>query len=162
MPLVGVVMGSRSDTDAVQPGLDILNEMGIEYEVNVISAHRTPDRAREYGSSARQRGLEIIIAAAGGAAHLPGVMASWTTLPVIGVPLSGTDLKGVDALSSIVQMPAGIPVATVAIGTAGVKNAAYLAAEILGLKHESIRQSYEKYRASLKGPLPGNPQGDKK
>jgi 5-(carboxyamino)imidazole ribonucleotide mutase len=149
MPLVGVVMGSKSDAETVQAGLDILKELGIDYEVNVISAHRTPDKARQYGLSARERGLEVIIAAAGGAAHLPGVLASWTTLPVIGVPLPGTDLKGVDALYAIVQMPAGIPVATVAIGTAGIKNAAYLAAEILGIKHETIRQAYDKYRASL-------------
>ena len=149
MPLVGVVMGSKSDAETVQAGLDILKELGIDYEVNVISAHRTPEKARQYGMSARDRGIEIIIAAAGGAAHLPGVLASWTTLPVIGVPLSGTDLKGMDALYAIVQMPAGIPVATVAIGTAGVKNAAYLAAEILGLKHDSIRQAYDKYRAGL-------------
>ena len=151
MPLVGVVMGSKSDAETVQPGLEVLAELGIDYEVNVISAHRTPDKAREYGMSARGRGIEAIIAVASGAAHLPGVMASWTTLPVIGVPLPGTDLKGLDALYAIVQMPAGIPVATVAIGAAGVKNAAYLAAEILGLKHEPIRQAYERYRASLQG-----------
>ena len=151
MPLVGVVMGSKSDAETIQPGLEVLGELGIDYEVNVISAHRTPDKAREYGMSARERGIEVIIAAAGGAAHLPGVMASWTTLPVIGVPLSGTDLKGLDALYAIVQMPAGIPVATVAIGSAGVKNAAYLAAEILGLKHEPIRKAYDRYRASLQG-----------
>ena len=151
MPLVGVVMGSKSDAEIVQPALDVLRELGIDYEVNVISAHRTPEKAREYGKSARERGIEVIIAAAGGAAHLPGVLASWTTLPVIGVPLPGTDLKGVDALYSIVQMPAGIPVASVAIGATGVKNAAYLAAEILGLKHDAIRDSYEEYRASLRG-----------
>ena len=98
MPLVGVVMGSKSDAEAVQPALDVLKELGIEYEVNVISAHRTPEKARQYGLTARERGMEVIIAAAGGAAHLPGVLASWTTLPVIGVPLPGTDLKGVDAL----------------------------------------------------------------
>jgi 5-(carboxyamino)imidazole ribonucleotide mutase len=151
MPLVGVVMGSKSDAEAVQPTLDVLKELGIEYEVNVISAHRTPEKARQYGLTARSRGIEVIIAAAGGAAHLPGVLASWTTLPVIGVPLPSSDLKGVDALYSIVQMPAGIPVASVAIGTAGAKNAAYLAAEILGLKYEPIRQACEKYRASLQG-----------
>ncbi len=151
MALVGVVMGSKSDAEAVQPALDTLKELGIEHEVSVISAHRTPEKARQYGLTARERGLEVIIAAAGGAAHLPGVLASWTTLPVIGVPLSGTDLKGVDALYAIVQMPAGIPVATVAIGAAGVKNAAYLAAEILGLKHEAVRRAYETYRASLQG-----------
>ena len=151
MPLVGVVMGSKSDSENVQPGLDVLKELGIDYEVNVISAHRTPDRARQYAVSARERGVEVVIAAAGGAAHLPGVMASWTTLPVIGVPLPSTDLKGLDALLAIVQMPAGIPVATVAIGAAGVKNAAYLAAEILGLKHERVREAYDRYRASLRG-----------
>jgi 5-(carboxyamino)imidazole ribonucleotide mutase len=149
MPLVGVVMGSKSDTEAVQPALDILKDLGIEYEVNVISAHRTPEKARKYGQEARSRGIEVIIAAAGGAAHLPGVLASWTTLPVIGVPLASSDLKGVDALYSIVQMPAGIPVASVAIGNAGVRNAAFLAAEILGLKYDSIQQAYEKHRKAL-------------
>jgi len=151
MPKVGVVMGSKSDTDALQPALDVLKELGIDYEVNVISAHRTPGKARQYGQEARSRGIEVIIAAAGGAAHLPGVLASWTTLPVIGVPLASSELKGIDALYSIVQMPAGIPVATVAIGTAGAKNAAYLAAEILGLRHDRIRDAYEKYRSELQG-----------
>ena len=151
MPLVGVVMGSKSDAETVQSTLDILKELGIGYEVNVISAHRTPEKARQYGLSARDRGIEVIIAAAGAAAHLPGVLASWTTLPVVGVPLAGSELKGVDALYSIVQMPAGIPVAGVAIGTAGAKNAAYLAAEILGLKYEEIRKAYDKYRSELQG-----------
>jgi len=151
MPLVAVVMGSKSDAEVMQATLDTLEGLGIDYEVNIISAHRTPEKARQYGVSARNRGIEIIIAAAGGAAHLPGVLASWTTLPVIGVPLVGSELKGIDALYSIVQMPAGIPVATVAIGTAGAKNAAYLAAEILGLKNDKIRQAYEKYRNDLQG-----------
>jgi 5-(carboxyamino)imidazole ribonucleotide mutase len=146
MPLVGVVMGSKSDAEMVQAALDVLGRLGIEYEVTVISAHRTPEKAREYARSARERGIEVIIAAAGMAAHLPGVLASWTTLPVIGVPLPGGELKGVDALYSIVQMPAGIPVACVAIGGAGAANAAYLAAEILGLKHDKIRNAYEAYR----------------
>jgi 5-(carboxyamino)imidazole ribonucleotide mutase len=154
MPLVAVVMGSKSDTEALQPTLDILTELGIEHEVSVISAHRNPDKARQYGLDARGRGIEVIIAAAGGAAHLPGVLASWTTLPVIGVPLPAGELKGVDALYSIVQMPAGIPVAAVAIGAAGAKNAAYLAAEILGLRHDNIRKAYEKYRAELQGEKP--------
>src|SRR4030042_1382613 len=101
MPLVGVVMGSKSDTEAVQPALDILKEFGIDYEVNVISAHRTPEKARKYGQEARGKGIEVLIAAAGGAAHLPGVLASWTTLPVIGVPLSAGELKGGDDISSI-------------------------------------------------------------
>ena len=127
MPKVGVVLGSKSDMESVQPAVDILKKMGIDYELNVISAHRTPEKAREYGLDARNRGIEVIIAAAGMAAHLPGVLASWTTLPVIGVPLPGGELKGLDALYAIVQMPAGIPVATVAVGSAGIKNSAYLA-----------------------------------
>ncbi|MFC1933626.1 5-(carboxyamino)imidazole ribonucleotide mutase [Chloroflexota bacterium] len=151
MPLVAVVMGSKSDAEAVQPTLDVLRELGIDYEVSVISAHRTPEKARQYGLAARSRGIEVIVAAAGGAAHLPGVLASWTTLPVIGMPLASSELKGIDALYSIVQMPAGIPVASVAIGTAGAKNAAYLAAEILGLKYDKIMKAYEKYRSELQG-----------
>ena len=151
MPLVAIVMGSKSDTEAVQPALDVLSQLGIHHEVAVISAHRTPEKARKFGMEARQRGIEVIIAAAGAAAHLPGVLASWTTLPVIGVPLATSELKGVDALYSIVQMPAGIPVASVAIGTAGAKNAAYLAAEILGLKYDKIREAIEKYRSELQG-----------
>lgn len=135
----------------MQPALDTLKGLGIDYEVSVISAHRTPEKARQYGLTARSRGIEVIIAAAGGAAHLPGVLASWTTLPVIGVPLASSELKGIDALYSIVQMPAGIPVASMAIGTAGAKNAAYLAAEILGLKYDKIREDYEKYRSDLQG-----------
>ena len=151
MPLVAVVMGSKSDAEALKPTLDILTRLGIDYEVNVISAHRTPEKARQYGLAAQGRGIEVIIAAAGGAAHLPGVLASWTILPVIGVPLASNELKGIDALYSIVQMPAGIPVACMAVGTAGTKNAAYLAAEILSLKHDEIRKAYEKYRSDLQG-----------
>ena len=149
MTLVGVVMGSKSDEPLMQPTLELLDQLGIEYEVSIISAHRTPDKAREYGVKAKERGIEIIIAGAGGAAHLPGVLASWTPLPVIGVPLATSELKGVDALLSIVQMPAGVPVACVAIGPAGAKNAALLAAEILGLKYENIRAACEKYRQDL-------------
>ena len=144
-------MGSRSDSEAMKPALEILEQLGIDYEVNVISAHRTPEKARQYGMTARERSIEVIIAAAGGAAHLPGVLASWSTLPVIGVPLVSGELKGVDALYSIVQMPAGIPVACVAIGSAGARNAAYLAAEILGIKYENIREAYAKYRRELQG-----------
>ena len=151
MPLVAVVMGSKSDAEALKPTLEILTQLGIDYEVNVISAHRTPEKARQYGLAAQKRGVEVIVAAAGGAAHLPGVLASWTILPVIGVPLATNELKGIDALYSIVQMPAGIPVASVTIGNAGAKNAAYLAAEILGLKYDQIRQAYEKYRSDLQG-----------
>ena len=142
-------MGSRSDAKAMQPALDILEQLGIEHEVSVISAHRTPERAREYGMKAQERGLEVIIAGAGGAAHIPGVLASWTTLPVIGVPLATNELNGIDALYSIVQMPVGIPVACVATGPAGPKNAALLAAQILALKHERIRKAHEKYRQEL-------------
>ena len=140
----------------MQPALETLAQLGIDYEVAVISAHRTPEKARQYGQSARGRGIEVIIAGAGMAAHLPGVLASWTTLPVIGVPLAGGELKGVDALYSIIQMPSGIPVAGVAIG--GAKNAAFLAAEILGLKYDKIREAYEKYRSELQGVHPeGSP-----
>jgi 5-(carboxyamino)imidazole ribonucleotide mutase len=138
MPLVGVVMGSKSDEAVMQSALDVLSSLGIEHEVSVISAHRNPEKAQQYARSARERGIEVIIAAAGMAAHLPGALASG-------------ELKGVDALYSIVQMPAGIPVACMAIGSPGAKNAAYLAAEILGLKHEKIRQAYEKYRVELQG-----------
>jgi len=151
MPLVGVVMGSKSDAEALQPALDVLSQLGIDHEVNVISAHRTPEKARQYATSAQGRGIEVIIAAAGCAAHLPGVLASWTILPVIGVPLSSSELKGVDALYSIVQMPAGIPVACMAIGSAGARNAAFLAAEILGLKYDDISKAYGKYRNDLQG-----------
>jgi 5-(carboxyamino)imidazole ribonucleotide mutase len=149
MPLAGVVIGSRSDMEAIQLCLDALQQMGIDYELNIISAHLTPEKARQYGRTASERGIEVIIAAAGMAAHLPGVLASWTTLPVIGVPLASGELKGTDSLYSIVQMPPGIPVATVAIG--GVKNAAYLAAQILGIKYETIRKNYDKYRSELQG-----------
>ena len=151
MPLVGVVMGSKSDAETLQSALEILKQLGIDHEVNVISAHRTPEKAKQYARSARERGIEVIIAAAGMAAHLPGVLASWTTLPVIGIPMSSGELKGVDALYSIVQMPAGIPVACMAIGSAGARNAAYLAAEILGLKHDKIRRAYDKHRSELQG-----------
>ena len=152
MPLVSVVMGSKSDAEVMQATLDVLDSLGIGYEVDIISAHRNPEKARQFALTARNRGTEVIIAAAGGAAHLPGVLASWTTLPVVGVPLASSDLKGLDALLSIVQMPAGIPVATVAVGTAGAKNAAYIAAEILGLQYAEIRDSYKKYRSELQDP----------
>jgi 5-(carboxyamino)imidazole ribonucleotide mutase len=149
MPTVAIVMGSKSDMETMQPAVEILKGFGIGCEVNIISAHRTPDKARDYAKAAREKGIEVIIAAAGGAAHLPGVIASWTTLPVIGVPLASSELNGIDALYSIVQMPGGIPVACVSVGSWGVKNAAYLAAEILGLKYNSIREAYEKYRTDL-------------
>lgn len=147
MPLVGVVMGSQSDMPAMQAALEDLKELGIDYEVVVMSAHRVPEKVREYGRTARERGLEVIIAGAGGAAHLPGVLASWTTLPVIGVPLASSELKGVDALYSIVQMPAGVPVA--AVGIQGCRNAAFLAASILSLSHDAIREAYQAHRERL-------------
>jgi 5-(carboxyamino)imidazole ribonucleotide mutase len=151
MPLVGVIMGSKSDSELLQTGLDLLTRFGIEHEVSIISAHRTPEKARQYALSARERGIEVIIAAAGYSAHLPGVVAGWTTIPVIGVPLPGSALNGVDSLYSIVQMPAGIPVACMTIGSAGVRNAACMAAAILGLKHENVRTAYEQYRSELQG-----------
>jgi len=146
MALVGVIIGSKTDAELIQPTLTMLEQLGIDYEVSVISAHRNPEEAREYGLKARKQGIEIIIAAAGGAAHLPGVLASWTTLPVIGIPLPTSELRGIDALYSIIQMPAGIPVACVGIGSSGAKNAALLAAQVLALKHENIKQAYQKYR----------------
>ena len=136
MPQVAVVMGSKSDTEALKPTLDMLAQLGIDYEVNIISAHRNPQKARQYGLTARNRGIEVIIAAAGGAAHLPGVLASWTTLPVIGVPLASSELKGIDALYSIVQMPSGVPVACVGIDNG--ENAAHLAMRILRIVEECM------------------------
>lgn len=149
MPLVGIVIGSKRDAELIQPALDMLKELGIEHEFSVISAHRNPQRAREYGLEAEKRGLKVIIAAAGYAAHLPGVLASWTTLPVIGVPLPTGELKGMDALLSVVQMPGGVPVACTGIGASGAKNAALLAAQILGLEDREIREAYRKYKQEL-------------
>ncbi len=149
MAKVGIVMGSKTDRDIVKPAIDMLERLGIDYELSVISAHRNPEKLREYGLKAEERGFEVIIAAAGGAAHLPGILASWTTLPVIGVPLPTSELKGIDALLSMVQMPAGVPVACVGIGTSGAKNAALLAAQILGIKHEEVKKAYRKYKVEL-------------
>jgi 5-(carboxyamino)imidazole ribonucleotide mutase len=142
-------MGSKSDMDVMQGCMDTLTKFEIEHEVHVMSAHRTPDRVREFVTSARDRGFEVIIAAAGGAAALPGVCKAYTPLPVIGVPLASSELKGVDALYSIVQMPPGMPVATVAVGAWGARNAATLAAEILALKHDHVRKAYDAYRDAL-------------
>jgi 5-(carboxyamino)imidazole ribonucleotide mutase len=149
MSMVGIVIGSKTDEPLMKSTLEILEQLGIKYEFSVISAHRNPDKIREYGLNAKEKGLEIIIAAAGAAAHLPGVIASWTTIPVIGVPLPTSDLKGIDALYSIVQMPSGVPVACVAIGASGAKNAALLAAQILGIKYKEIREAYEEYKRKL-------------
>ena len=150
MALVGVLMGSSSDRPAMEPTVEVLNQLGVEHEVEVMSAHRTPDKVREYGITARERGIEVIIAGAGGSAGLPGVLASWTTLPIIGVPIPSSDLKGIDALYAIAQMPPGIPVACVAVGSWGARNAAFLAAQILGGKHEDIQKAYDDYRESLR------------
>ncbi len=149
--LVAVLMGSKSDAEAMQPCIDTLTSFGIEHEVHVMSAHRNPDKVRDFCSTARDRGIEVIIAAAGGAAALPGVCKAYTPLPVIGVPLASSELKGVEALYSIVQMPPGMPVATVAVGAWGARNAATLAAEILALKHADIQKAYDEYRAGLGG-----------
>jgi 5-(carboxyamino)imidazole ribonucleotide mutase len=149
MPLVGIVIGSKTDEPLIQPALDILKKLNIEFDLSILSAHRNPDKVREYASEVRQKGIEVIIAAAGAAAALPGVMASWTTTPVIGVPLPTSELKGVDSLYSIVQMPAGVPVACVGIGNAGAKNAALLAAQILGIKHKQIKDAYEVFKRKL-------------
>ena len=143
-------MGSASDEAVVQETVDTLEQLNIDYEVRVMSAHRTPELVREYAQTARDRGIEVLVAAAGGSAALGGVLASWTTLPVIGIPLASSELKGMDALLATAQMPPGIPVACMAIGTWGARNAAYFAAEILGLKHDHIRQAYEEYRRQLR------------
>ena len=147
--LVAVLMGSQSDMDVMQTCMETLTKFKIEHEVHVMSAHRTPDKVREFVTSAREHGFEVIIAAAGGAAALPGVCKAYTPLPVIGVPLASSELKGVDALYSMVQMPPGMPVATVAVGAWGARNAATLAAEILALSHPDIRAEYDAYRKSL-------------
>jgi len=149
--LVGVVIGSKTDTELIQPALDMLKQLGIDYELSVISGHRNPEKLREYGLEAEGKGLKVIIAAAGRAAHLPGILASWTTLPVIGVPLPTSELKGIDALLSISQMPGGVPVACVGIGQSGAKNAALLAAQILGIEHKKIREAYRKHKQELAG-----------
>jgi 5-(carboxyamino)imidazole ribonucleotide mutase len=148
-PLVAVVMGSKSDAALMQETLDLLEKLGIAHEAHVMSAHRTPEKVREFASAARERGIEVIIAAAGGAAALPGAVKAYTTLPVIGVPVPSSELKGVDALYAMAQMPPGTPVATVAVGSWGARNAALLAAEILALKHEDVRKAYEGYRQEL-------------
>ena len=145
-PLVGIIMGSRSDWETMSHAVDTLRSLGIPFEARVVSAHRTPDLLFEYAGSAEARGLEVIIAGAGGAAHLPGMAASKTVLPVLGVPVQSRVLNGVDSLLSIVQMPAGIPVGTLAIGKAGAINAALFAASILGGRHPQFREALRRYR----------------
>jgi len=151
MALVGVVIGSKTDSELIQPALDMFKQLGIDYELSVISAHRNPEEVREYGLQAEKRGLKVIIAAAGKAAHLPGVMASWTTLPVVGVPLPSGEFEGVDALLSISQMPGGVPVACMGVGKSGAKNAALFAVQILGTESKEIREAYRKYKQELAG-----------
>lgn len=145
-PLVGVVMGSKSDWQTMHRTSETLNALGINHECRIVSAHRTPDWMAEYAKRAVDRGIEIIIAAAGGAAHLPGMIAAHTVLPVLGVPIKSSVLNGVDSLLSIVQMPAGVPVGTLAIGDAGAVNAALLAASILGNHHSEVRRRLEAWR----------------
>jgi 5-(carboxyamino)imidazole ribonucleotide mutase len=145
-PLVGVVMGSKSDWETIRHASELLTELGIAHESKVVSAHRTPDRLFRYGREAEARGLEVLIAGAGGAAHLPGMLAAVTILPVLGVPVESKVLRGVDSLLSIVQMPRGVPVGTLAIGASGAANAAILAAAILARKYPTIRASLVRFR----------------
>jgi 5-(carboxyamino)imidazole ribonucleotide mutase len=161
--LVGVIMGSQSDWETLRHAADTLTELGVPFEVEVVSAHRTPDKLFEYAGSAEARGLQVIIAGAGGAAHLPGMAASKTTLPVLGVPVQSKALAGVDSLLSIVQMPAGIPVGTLAIGEPGAVNAALLAASMLGIREQKYRDAVAAYRrrktdAVLASPDPRAPK----
>lgn len=145
-PLVGILMGSRSDWPTLQKAADILTELGVPFESKVVSAHRTPDRLVEYAKSARGRGIQVIIAGAGGAAHLPGMVASMTSLPVLGVPVKSSTLNGLDSLLSIVQMPKGVPVGTLAIGEAGAANAGILAASILAGSDEALLKRLDAWR----------------
>jgi 5-(carboxyamino)imidazole ribonucleotide mutase len=157
LPLIGIVMGSRSDWETMQLAAETLDELGISYEVKVVSAHRTPDLLFEYAGSAEARGLEVIIAGAGGAAHAPGMLAAKTYLPVLGVPVQSKALNGLDSLLSIVQMPAGVPVGTLAIGRAGAINAALLAAAILANKHEEYKAAVKAYRIKQTQSVLENP-----
>jgi 5-(carboxyamino)imidazole ribonucleotide mutase len=148
-PLVGVIMGSRSDWETLKAAADILTHFAVPHECQVVSAHRTPDRMNEYAKAAEGRGLKVIIAGAGGAAHLPGMVASQTVLPVLGVPVQSKALSGLDSLLSIVQMPGGIPVGTLAIGEAGAKNAALLAVRMLAAERPELRKKLHDYHAKL-------------
>jgi 5-(carboxyamino)imidazole ribonucleotide mutase len=159
-PLVAIVMGSRSDWETMRPAAEMLEKLGVACESRVLSAHRTPDALLEYAAGAEARGIQVIIAGAGGAAHLPGVIAAKTILPVLGVPVQSKALNGLDSLLSIVQMPAGVPVGTLAIGPSGATNAAIFATEILGVKHPDLREAVRKLRAEqaravLEQPDPG-------
>ena len=157
---IGIIMGSQSDWPTMKHAADILDELGLAYETRIVSAHRTPDRLWAYGREAAGRGLKVIIAGAGGAAHLPGMMASKTRVPVIGVPIQTRALNGVDSLYSIVQMPKGFPVATMAIGTAGAANAGLLAAAILANEDTALAGKLDAWRAALSASIPEVPQDD--
>ena len=154
---VGVIMGSQSDWPTLREAANVLNELGVSYEAKIVSAHRTPDRLWDYGKTAVDRGLKVIIAGAGGAAHLPGMMASKTRIPVIGVPVKTDVLSGVDSLYSILQMPRGYPVATMAIGSAGAKNAGLMAAGILALQNDALADRLETRRNALSASVPEEP-----
>lgn len=157
---VGIIMGSQSDWATMRLSAEILDELGIPHEARIVSAHRTPDRLWDYGRSAAMRGLQVIIAGAGGAAHLPGMMASKTRIPVIGVPVQTKALSGVDSLYSIVQMPRGFPVATMAIGAAGAANAGLMAAGILALGDPDLAERLDRWRADLSASIPEVPEDD--
>ncbi|MGH1368524.1 MAG: 5-(carboxyamino)imidazole ribonucleotide mutase [Maritimibacter sp.] len=157
---VGIIMGSQSDWPTMKLAADILDELGIAYEAKIVSAHRTPDRLWDYGKTAADRGLKVIIAGAGGAAHLPGMMASKTRIPVVGVPVQTKALSGVDSLYSIVQMPKGFPVATMAIGAAGAANAGLMAAGILAVSDADLAQRLDAWRAALSASIPDEPSDD--
>lgn len=157
---VGIIMGSQSDWPTLKAAADILDDLGVTYEARIVSAHRTPDRLWDYGKGAVDRGLQVIIAGAGGAAHLPGMMASKTRLPVIGVPVETRALKGVDSLYSIVQMPKGYPVATMAIGAAGAANAGLMAAGILALGDDALAGRLQDWRDALTASIPDTPSDD--
>ena len=156
-PLVGIIMGSKSDWETLRHASEMLDEIGVPHEVSVVSAHRTPDRMFEYAATARDRGLEVIIAGAGGAAHLPGMVASKTWLPVLGVPVHTNGLGGLDSLLSIVQMPAGVPVGTLAVGRAGAVNAALLAASIVARGRPDVFAALERYRNDKKQSVLDDP-----
>jgi len=154
-PLVGIVMGSVSDSDIMDECVKTLKEMDINYEITVSSAHRSPDKTRDYAMNASHRGIEVLIAGAGWAAHLAGMLASYTTLPVIGIPIDSSPLRGIDSLLSIAQMPPGVPVATMAIGKGGARNAALFAAQILALKYSDIARRLDQYKESAKSQAKG-------
>jgi len=159
-PKVGIIMGSQSDWPTLREAADVLDELAVPFEARIVSAHRTPDRLWDYGKTAQSRGLQVIIAGAGGAAHLPGMVASKTNLPVLGVPVQTKALSGVDSLYSILQMPRGYPVGTMAIGAPGAKNAGLMAAQILSLQDAELGQRFADWRAALTASIPEVPSDD--